>query len=281
MITDDLDRTFAVLPLDSIDPPQLDARIDRDPEKLQELARDIERRGLLLPLIVVRVGARYELVDGFRRYQALRIAGKVAAMCAIYPTKTIATEGAKYGANAYREEMSPVDEAKFFHELFTTECERDLDRVCRVVGKSRNYVDNKLALLSGFEDVLMAVKDRQIPQGVAHALNKVTDDHYRRYFLAHAVKSGATVGMVENWVRDWQTTIGDVQRPAPPAATPAPVTISETYDPMKCYLCRRSDSRFIPEQLSFHTHCKLATLEPLLKALAEGRVRILDETPVE
>ena len=276
MSADDRGRVYQVVVLDLIDPPLLDARIDRDPEKLAELARDIERRGLILPLVVVSVPPRYELVDGYRRYQACRLAGKVAAACVIYPSKDAALEGVKYAANVFREDMSPAEEAKFFYELFEHECEHDLDRVCAMVGKSRHYVDNKLALLSGFEDVLDAVKDRKIGQGVALALNEITDAGHRRYFLAHAIKAGATVGQVQNWVRDWKMNFGGEPRPAPPPAPAPAVQVSESYDPHRCFLCRQSDPRFIPEQISVHTHCRLATLEPLLKALAEGRVRILD-----
>lgn len=262
----DVVREFKEVLLSEIDPPQLDARIERDPDKLQELAHDIARRGVILPLAVVRVEARYEVVDGFRRYLASKLADLIRVPCMVYPTKDAALEGVKFAANTYREEMSPAEEAVFFNELFTHECHQDIEAVALMVGKKVSYVDNRLQLLDGAEDVFDAVRARQIPLGVAAELNKVSDEHYRRYYLTHAIKGGASISVVQGWVQDWKRNFGDAQ---PAAAQPAPavhVATGAAYDPHRCYLCGQNDPRFIPEQVSIHTHCRLAILDPLLAA---------------
>jgi ParB-like chromosome segregation protein Spo0J len=67
-----ISREFKDLPLAALDRPELDARIERSPEFLEALTVSIRRDGVLVPLIVVRVGERYEVVDGFTRYIAPR-----------------------------------------------------------------------------------------------------------------------------------------------------------------------------------------------------------------
>src|SRR6478672_3296438 len=99
-------REFKHLPLAALDAPQLDARLQRDPAKVEELAHDIARRGIILPLAVVRVGERYEIIDGLTRYIAATMAHRATAPCMIYPTKDKALEGVKYAANLFRLDMT-------------------------------------------------------------------------------------------------------------------------------------------------------------------------------
>lgn len=259
-------RQTQIIPLAMVDRPQLDARIDRDPEKLEELARDILRRGLIEPIKVVQVGDRYEVVDGFRRFLATKSAGLASIECFVFPSRDVALEGVKYAANAYREDMSPAEEAVYFHQLFNNECEHDIERVAALVGKRVGYVSARMELLAGDELVFDALRERKIPIGVAQELNKVTAADYRRYYLEHAIRSGATVSVVTGWVQEWKTLYRDgPHAPATPAAADTPIVASH-FDPHRCYCCGKNDPRFIPEQIPIHTHCKLAILDPMLAA---------------
>jgi ParB/RepB/Spo0J family partition protein len=260
-------RTTHIIALELIDAPQLDARLDRDPEKLEELGRDIMRRGLIEPIKVVSVPPRFEVVDGYRRYLASKAAGLPSIECFVYDTKTEALEGVKYAANIFREDMSIADEAVMFHELLTHECGNDIERLAALTGKRISYIDNRLSLLAGDELVFEALKAREITIGVAHELNKLPAADYRRYYLKHAIKTGATVGVVRGWVTEWHAMYSDRGEPQPAAPAPAAQGVSQHFDPSYCYVCRKSDPRFIPEQVSIHTHCKLATLDPLLNTV--------------
>jgi len=142
-------REFKELPLAALDRPALDARISRNDEQLDELAGDIARRGVILPLAVVRTGERYEIVDGFCRFVASMRAGLVVVPCMIYPSTDVALQGVKYAANLFRQEMSPAEEAVFFHELLTHECGGDIEILCTLVNRKLAYVDIRLALLHG------------------------------------------------------------------------------------------------------------------------------------
>lgn len=257
-------RTAFAISLDMIDAPQLDARIDRDPEKLEELSRDILRRGLIEPIKVARTGERFEVVDGFRRYLATKAAGLETIECFIYETKSTALEGVKYAANIFREDMSPAEEAVMFFELYKTDCGEDIEKLAALVGKNVSYVDNRLTLLMGDALIFDALKQRQIVIGVAHALNEIPEADWRRYYLNHAIKSGATVGVVRGWVIEHKNLYGQRVDTPQPAAPDAATIFVATHDPLVCVICRKKDPRFIPEQVSVHTHCKLAVLDPIL-----------------
>lgn len=257
-------RSTILIALSLIDAPELDARIGRDPEKLEELSRDILRRGLIEPIKVFVKVDGFEVVDGFRRFLATRNAGLTMIECFVYPTKTVALEGIKYAANAFREDMSPAEEAIMFFQLLKNECGDDIEQLAALVNKKISYVDSRLQLVMGDLLVFEAVKDRQITLGVAAELNALPDDGWRRYYLTHAIKSGATVALVSGWVTEWKSMYGTrVEQPEPPAVASAPVFVS-TYDPMKCIVCQTNDPRQIPEQVSVHSSCKVAILEKLL-----------------
>lgn len=266
----DVQREYKELPLSAIDPPQLDARLARDPAKLEELAHDIAKRGVILPIAVARVGDRYEVVDGQTRYLAATMAHLVTIPCVIYPSKDSALEGVKYAANLFRIDMSPAEEAVFFNELYEKECGQDIEKLCTLVGRKESYVDNRLQLLNGDEEVFEAVRTTKIPLGVAGELNKIADEGWRRYYLNHAIKGGATVAMVSGWRQEYER-FHNPNEPQPPA-TPAPAVqvVESTYNPHRCEICGKVDPRYVPEQISVHTHCKVAILEPLLEAYRGG-----------
>ena len=259
-------RTLRSVPVHLLDPPVRDVRFDRDEEKLEELAQDLRRRGLIEPLKIVAVGERFEVVDGHRRFLAARRACLPFVEAFVYPTKDAALDGIKYAANAYREDMSPAEEARFFYALYEGECEHDLARVAAMVGKKLSYIENRIALLEGDDDVFLAVRDRTITLGVAAELNKLPDASWRRYYLGHAIRGCATVSIVSGWVMDWKTTHAGPAAPASSVPVIAPIVPGPVYDPLRCVVCGKSDRRFIPEQLSVHTHCKQANLWPMIAA---------------
>jgi ParB/RepB/Spo0J family partition protein len=266
----DVQREFKELPLAAIDRPLLDARLDRDPRKIEELAHDIARRGVILPIAVVRDGDRYEIIDGFTRYLAATMAHLATIPCVIYPSKDAGLEGVKYAANLFRIDMSPADEAVFFNELLQKECGDDFEKLCSLVGRGEAYVDNRLALLNGDPEIFTAVRDTQIKLGVAAELNKITDESWRRWYLHHAIKGGATVAMVTGWVSEWKSTHASDAPAAPESAAPAVQVVTNAYNPHRCEICGKVDNRYVPETISVHTHCRVAILEPLLEAYRGG-----------
>lgn len=67
--------TILDLPLDHIDTGQDRAR-ELDPGHAQGQADSIAMQGLICPIIVRRVGARYQIVDGLHRFEAFRLLGR-------------------------------------------------------------------------------------------------------------------------------------------------------------------------------------------------------------
>jgi ParB-like partition proteins len=69
---EELGERIQVLPLDQITTSPFQPREEFRNELLQELVESIRERGIIQPLIVRRVGDKYELIAGERRWRAAR-----------------------------------------------------------------------------------------------------------------------------------------------------------------------------------------------------------------
>jgi len=259
-------REFRELPIALIDEPALPSRSSMDEERMHDLVASIRVNGLLQPIAVARVGERYEVIAGHRRRIACERAGLVSIPCLVYPSKDVDLTIVQAHENSKREDLNPADEAIWFDELLEHRCSGDIEKLCVLVGEKLSYVDNRLSLFRGDVKVFEALQAGLIKIGVAHELNKLPDAHYRFYYLQCAIRDGATVAAVTGWVTEWRNTFGILPPSSPPPAPAGQIVSGPTYDPHRCYLCEKSDPRFIPESIAVHTHCKLALLDPMLAA---------------
>src|SRR5579859_5967110 len=181
----------AKISITEIFPPAHAARANIDEAQLRELAESMKRVGLIEPLIVERVEGGFEVIAGHRRLLASQMAGLVTLNCMVREDSDPPAAALKIQENLYREDLSPVEEAAFYAELFDT-LGQDVDKVCELVHQSRNYVEKRLLLLAGDAVVLQALVDKQIVLGVAEEINKIVLQSDRRYYLDWAVRVGAT-----------------------------------------------------------------------------------------
>lgn len=263
-------RQTQVIALALIDPPELDARVERPDDFIEELARDILKRGLIQPIFVFVKGERFEAVDGYTRIRAHERAGLDVIECFVFPARTLALEGVKYASNIFRLEPTAADEAKMFFELFHNECGEDIERVAALTGKTIAYVNSRLLLAMGDDLIFEAVKRKQISLGVAEQLNKIDKPDWRRYYLELAARDGITVAIAVKWLADYRTNHAD--RPSSAAATPAtsaPIVPVSSYDPLRCHVCREVTDE-LPEMISVHPSCNRAVLRKLIDAYHGG-----------
>ena len=62
------------IPIDAIDPNPLQPRRVFQADRLSELAQSIRANGIIQPLVVRKLGERYQLVAGERRWRAAKLA---------------------------------------------------------------------------------------------------------------------------------------------------------------------------------------------------------------
>lgn len=232
----------------------LRASIEEGP--LNELAESIKQLGLLQPLVVRAVDNKYEVVAGHRRLLATRIVGLPRVQCLVVDQDSDdEVIAARLHENVFRRDISPVEEAALYAELF--ERLLDVDQVARLVKRSRAVVEQRLNLLTGDRDVLNTLQAGQITAGVAEQLNKVKDDGVRKYLLEFAVRDGASIEKVRNWRLQYaDVTFAQVNTNLPPVTTDEAQKQLVTVQAPCCYFCGSDEDQHEMKVLMVHASCQ-------------------------
>ena len=166
--TDGPDRVIYIKP-EEIEASPNQPRMVFDEEALGELAESIKHDGVQAPVIVRRVGDRYELVSGERRTRASIMAGleTIPAICRVVSDEDMLRLGLI--ENIQREDLNAIEQAKAFQTLIQ-ELELTQEQLADAVGKKRATVTNTLRLLNLPDDVQQCVGDGAISMGHARAL---------------------------------------------------------------------------------------------------------------
>ena len=79
-----LEQNILQIPIDNIIPNRFQPRLTFEDRGLEELANSIKQHGIIQPLVLRRIGDKYEIIAGERRYKAATLAGldKVPAIIA-------------------------------------------------------------------------------------------------------------------------------------------------------------------------------------------------------
>ncbi|EDY87295.1 chromosome partitioning protein [gamma proteobacterium HTCC5015] len=157
------------LPVDKIDRGTYQPRRHFAQEALEELADSIREQGVLQPIVVRPVGARYEIIAGERRWRATQLAGLQDIPAVVKRLDDQAAAAAALIENIQRENLNPLEEAHALQRLID-EFELTHSEVSQAVGRARASVTNLLRLLELADEVKSQVDQGLLSMGHARAL---------------------------------------------------------------------------------------------------------------
>ena len=161
---------LTLVPLRDVRPNPDQPRKHFDDEKLRELSESIKAHGLLQPIVVRRVETGFELLAGERRFRAAQLA-EIDRLPALVRDVDDPLEIALI-ENLQREDLSPLEEAEALATLIARHGYSHRE-VAELLGKSRPYVSNTLALIRLPEPVKVDLQrdgsdvSRELLMGVA------------------------------------------------------------------------------------------------------------------
>ncbi len=145
--------------------------VRRTPGDVSDLVESIKEKGILEPVMVRPQGRRYELVLGSRRLEAAKTLGMKAIPAIV---KQMSKEDALISLmeNIQRRQLEPEEEYDGFMKLRKLDPERysDADQLAKAIGKSRQYVEDRLAAVEAVRSIRKAgraqieVKQSPTPQ---------------------------------------------------------------------------------------------------------------------
>lgn len=123
-----------------------------DEDVLRELAKSIEDLGVLQPLMVRPMGNRYFLIAGERRLRASIMAGLKEVPCIVTDVSDFEADKISIIENVQREDLNPIEEARAYRNLIEN-YGMFQDEVGDILGKSRQFIGNRIRLLKLPEEV--------------------------------------------------------------------------------------------------------------------------------
>ncbi|MFB3779616.1 MAG: ParB/RepB/Spo0J family partition protein [Bryobacteraceae bacterium] len=197
------------VPVDEIDPNPLQSRTVFQQEKLQELARSIQANGVIQPLVVRRMGERYQLVAGERRWRASRMAGLSSVPVIVQQLSDEELLEVTLIENIQREDLTPIEVAHAFERL-VSELKLSHEEIARRTGKERSTITNTLRLLRLPRDLQDLVSEHRLSMGHARAILGLPTEELQRQVAEKASSQGLSVRQVERLIsnqrpRDYET----------------------------------------------------------------------------
>lgn len=171
-------------------------RKDFDRERLEDLRDSIELHGVVQPIIVRRVGDRYTIVAGERRFRASRMANLRTVPAIIRDFSDSEVMEVALIENIQRENLNPIEVASAIDFLVK---QHDLthDEVAKRIGKSRPAVTNSLRLLTLPNSVQDKLRSGKLQMGHARALAAIKDDAEIERLADRAASQGWSVRETE------------------------------------------------------------------------------------
>lgn len=141
------DENLLTVDLDKLKAREDQPRKNFDDDSLEELANSIKADGVIQPIVVRKVGDKYEIIAGERRFRASKLAGLEKVPVVV---KNVTDRKARELAlveNIQREDLNPIEEAISLKTLME-EYKLTQQELSDIVGKSRSYIANNLRLLN-------------------------------------------------------------------------------------------------------------------------------------
>jgi len=211
-----------LLSVDELIEPLIIVREDLETADFWDLVQDIKEHGVEIPLIVRLVEEGPRIVDGYRRWRAARKAGLLEVPCEVREMEDAEEIALLMRVAVHRQDFTPLEEGKMFATMHEG-LHMTYEGIAEEVGKSRDYVMDRLNVVRGPEEVRQALAIGEITLTVAKELLRVTHDQDRAYLLHWARTQGASGATVRGWIQE------RLQARAMTPDAPAPATAAEGY----------------------------------------------------
>ncbi len=190
---------YTVLKWNDIDPDKTQPRKIFDEDALNALAESIAMHGIINPVIVRKVGERYVLIAGERRWRAAKIAGITDIPAIVKDYDEQQTAVVALIDNLQREDLNTIEEAQGMQRLID-EFNFTQEQVAQSVGKSRPAVANTVRLLALPEPIKKLVSERILPPGQARLLCAVDEEELQIKYANEILNKGMNTRQAEQYI---------------------------------------------------------------------------------
>ena len=192
-----LEKEVFELNINDIMPNRFQPREIFDEQALNELALSIKEHGVIQPIIVRKIGDKYEIIAGERRYRASKLAGKTTIPALVRDIDDKETAKIALLENLQRSDWTPIEEAKTYQTRLKLD-NITQEELATNLGKSQSTVANKLRLLNLAEEVQTALLNKQISERHARSLLNVPNLEDQKKLLNQVIMNRLTVRQLDD-----------------------------------------------------------------------------------
>ncbi len=191
-----LGKEIFELELKDIMPNRFQPREVFDDSALEELSQSIKEHGVIQPIVVRKVGDKYEIIAGERRYRASLLAGKETIPAIVSPMDD--KEAAKVALieNLQRKDLSAIEEAKTYQTILKLDSMTQ-EELAQNLGKSQSAIANKLRLLNLDDEVQTALLNGEISERHARSLLNLESKEAQKAMLKKIIENRLTVRQLD------------------------------------------------------------------------------------
>ena len=194
-----MEKEIREVSLEDIIPNRFQPRLSFDEDELNELAKSIRQHGIIQPLVLRKVGNKYEIIAGERRYKASFIAGLTKVPAIVIDLNDNESAEVAIVENIQRKNLSAIEEAKSYKKLLDRGYLTQEELAVRM-GKTQGSISNKLRLLNLDEEVQNALLNNEISERHARSLLKLDNKEDQVEVLRTIIKERLNVRDTDNYI---------------------------------------------------------------------------------
>lgn len=186
--------------IDLVEPNPDQPRTNFKKEDLEELASSIKKNGLLQPILVRKVGNKYQIIAGERRWQACKSLDMKKVPVRVKEADDDQTIILALVENIQRSDLNPIEEAYGYRRMMERG-KMTQSEVAQAVSKGRSTIANSLRLLELPEDAQQLLFEEKITAGHARAILSIPTKEGRRKLTDKLIESTMSVREAESYAR--------------------------------------------------------------------------------
>lgn len=163
-----------------------------DEEEIMQLSESIKEHGVINPIIVRKLGDKYELVAGERRYKANILAGNDNIPAIIMDVNDKESSEIAVVENIQRKDLNAIEEAISYKRILDIGYMTQ-EQLAQKMGKSQSAIANKIRLLKLSDEVQDALMKKEISERHARSLLKLNSHKMQNELLERIIKERLTV----------------------------------------------------------------------------------------
>ena len=191
--------------LNDIIPNRFQPRLSFDENALNELSSSIKEHGIIQPLVLRKLGDKYEIIAGERRYKASQLAGLKTVPAIITDIDDNKSAEIAIVENLQRKNLTAIEEARSYKKLldrgYLTQ-----EQLAEKMGVSQPSIANKLRLLNLSDKVQDALLNEKISERHARSLLSIKDKNEQDSMLNKIISERLTVKQLDAEIKNLYMT---------------------------------------------------------------------------